>query len=305
MKSSKPDIYTISSISQLMRELGQPEPLHPLIGLIDYSRVQPVNIEMGKKICLDLYKISFKTSFRGQVKYGKGHYDFEEGGLAFIKPLQIVFSPDDIQSYEGYALFFHPDFIRGYAINHSIDNYGFFSYATSEALFLSHKEKVIISNLFATIAVELENNIDAFRQSIIVSHIEQLLNYSNRFYNRQFITRKSVNNEIVTSLDNLLNSYFNDNKGLKKGLPSVQHVCEQLGVSMRYLSDMLRTVTGMNTQQYVQHKMIEYSKDLLSATSLSVAEIAYRLGFEHPQSFSKLFKSRINQSPLAYRQSFN
>jgi AraC-like DNA-binding protein len=305
MSLSTPDIFTISSISELMRDLGQPEPLHPLIGLIDYNHLQPGSIEKGKKICLDLYKISFKTAFSGQVKYGQGHYDFEEGGLAFIKPRQIVFSPDDILSYEGYALFFHPDFIRGYPLNNLIDNYGFFSYSSSEALFLSHKEKGIVSNLFAAIAAELGNNIDAFSQSILVSQIEQLLNYSNRFYNRQFITRKSINNEVVTSLDNLLNQYFSENKGLKNGLPSVQYVCERLQLSMRYLSDLLGSTNGMATQQYIQHKMIEHSKDLLTTTSLSVAEIAYRLGFEHPQSFNKLFKSKTSRSPLEYRQSFN
>ncbi|MEI3797052.1 MULTISPECIES: helix-turn-helix domain-containing protein [unclassified Chitinophaga] len=305
MNLSTPDICIISSISELMRDLGQPEPLHPLIGLIDYNQVQPGNMEKGKKICLDLYKISFKTAFSGQVKYGQGYYDFEEGGLAFIKPRQIVFSPDDISSYEGYALFFHPDFIRGYPLNNFIDNYGFFSYSTSEALFLSHKEKGIISNLFATIAAELENNIDAFSQSILVSQIEQLLNYSNRFYNRQFITRKSINNEIVTSLDNLLAQYFSENKGLKNGLPSVQYVCGRLQLSMRYLSDLLGSIARMTTQQYIQHKVIEHSKDLLTTTSLSVAEIAYQLGFEHPQSFNKLFKSKTSHSPLEYRQSFN
>jgi len=305
MRSSMPDTYEISSISELMRYLGQPEPLHPLIALVDYNRVQPRVFEKGKKICLDLYKISFKTKFTGQVKYGQGHYDFEEGGLAFIKPRQIVISSDEENSYEGYALFFHPDFIRNYSLNNAISKYGFFSYAVSEALFLSAREKAVINNLFSSIGGELENNIDQYSQHILVSQIEQLLNYSDRFYNRQFITRKIKNNEIITSLDRLLKSYFDESKGLENGLPSVQYVSDRLQLSSRYLSDLLRSYTGLNAQQYIQDKVIEYSKDMLSSTALSVAEIAYQLGFGHPQSFSKLFKIKINLTPLKYRQSFN
>lgn len=299
------DILTIHSIAELMRLQGQPAPLHPLIALVDYKKVRFNHFDKGKKICLNLYKISFKSQFHGRVKYGQGHYDFEQGGLAFIKPRQIVFSPDDDLSYEGYALFFHPDFIRPYPLNDTIDHYGFFSYSTTEALFLSDREKNIISQQFATIAAELENNIDAFTQSILITQIEQLLNYSDRFYNRQFITRKTLNNEIVSRLDKLLHTYFEDNNALNNGLPSVQYVCSQLQLSMRYLSDLLRSSTGMNTQQYIQHKIIEQAKNLLSATDLSVSEIAFRLGFEYPQSFNKLFKSRTSQSPLEYRHSFD
>jgi AraC-like DNA-binding protein len=300
-----PDTYEIRSISELMRYLGQPEPLHPLIALVDYNRVQPRGFEKGKKICLDLFKISFKTKFTGHVKYGQGNYDFEEGGLAFIKPRQIVISSNEEHSYEGYALFFHPDFIRSYSLNNAINNYGFFSYAVSEALFLSAKEKAIINNLFSSIAGELENNIDQYSQHILVSQLEQLLNYSDRFYNRQFITRKAKNNETIASLDKLLKSYFDENKGLENGLPSVQYASNRLQLSSRYLSDLLRSHTGQNAQQYIQDKVIEYSKDMLSSTALSVAEIAYQLGFGHPQSFSKLFKIKTNLTPLKYRQSFN
>jgi len=197
-------------------------------------------------------------------------------------------------------LYFHPDFIRNYTLGNSINQYGFFSYAVAEALFLSTKEKKIIGNLFSAIAKELESNIDYFSQDVLVSQIELLLNYSNRFYNRQFITRKTVN-----TLDNLLNEYFIKDVGLENGLPSVQYASTQLNLSQRYLSDMLNSLTGQNTQQYIQNKIIEQSKDLLSSTSFSVAEIAYKLGFEHPQSFSKLFKTKTNLSPLQFRQSFN
>ncbi|MEP5341060.1 MAG: helix-turn-helix transcriptional regulator [Algibacter sp.] len=301
----KLDAYNFSSISQLMRYLGQPPPLHPLITLIDYRNVSMNTFEKTSKISLNFYKISFKNKFNGQVKYGQGYYDFEEGGLAFLKPKQIVISSNNLDSYEGYALYLHPDFIRNYPLGNSINQYGFFSYAVSEALFLSGKEKNIIENLFSTITKELENNIDQFSQNVLVSQIELLLNYSNRFYNRQFITRKTINHEIITLLDSLLNKYFSNDYGLKNGLPSVQYVSTQLNLSPRYLSDMLRSLTGQNTQQYIQNKIIEQSKDLLSSTSFSVAEIAYKLGFEHPQSFSKLFKIKTNLSPLKFRKSFN
>lgn len=301
----KPNIHYIRSISQLVRELGLPAPLHPLIALVDYNNVSVKKLEKGQKISLDFYKISFKPTFKGQTKYGQGYYDFEEGGLAFLKPKQIVFSPDDTKNYEGYVLYFHPDIIRNYSLGNKINQYGFFSYDVSEALFLSAKEKETISDLFASIANELDNNIDYFSQDVLVSQIDLLLNYSNRFYHRQFITRKEVNHEIIISLDKLLHNYFEEENSLKYGLPSVQQISKELNLSQRYLSDMLQSLTGMNTQQYIQHTLIERAKEKLSTTHLSVSEIAYELGFEHPQSFSKLFKSKTNRSPLDFRRSFN
>ncbi|MCU7616270.1 helix-turn-helix domain-containing protein [Chryseobacterium sp. PBS4-4] len=298
-------INQIKSISQLVRILGFPAPLHPLIALVDYNNVSIEMFPKGQKVSLDFYKISFKPTFKGQIKYGQGHYDFEEGGLAFLKPKQIVFPPEEIESYEGIALYFHPDFIRNYPLGKTINQYGFFSYDVSEALFLSAKEKEIIANLFATIAAELNNNIDSFSQDVLVSQIELLLNYSNRFYNRQFITRKAVNHDIITSLDQFLKNYFAEENSLKNGLPSVKYVSTELNLSQRYLSDMLISLTGLNTQQYIQNAIIERAKEKLSTTNLSVSEIAYELGFEHSQSFSKLFKTKTNFSPLHFRQSFS
>ncbi|RDC56636.1 AraC family transcriptional regulator [Pedobacter chinensis] len=302
---SQSNINHIESISQLVRELGLPAPLHPLITLVDYNNVSAEMFPKGQKIILDFYKISFKHTFKGQTKYGQGYYDFEEGGLAFLKPKQVVFAPEEADSYVGFALYFHQDLIRNYQLGNSITQYGFFSYNVNEALFLSAKEKEIITNLFNSIANELNNNIDSFSQDVLVSQIELLLNYSNRFYNRQFVTRKAVNHDIVTSLDKLLNSYFEEENSLKSGLPSVKYISTQLKLSQRYLSDMLRSLTGLNTQQYIQNTIIEKAKEKLSTTDLSVSEIAYELGFEHSQSFSKLFKAKTQFSPLEYRQSFN
>ncbi|TBO40600.1 helix-turn-helix domain-containing protein [Pedobacter kyonggii] len=299
------NINHIKSISQLVRILGFPAPLHPLIALVDYNNVSIEMFPKGQKVSLDFYKISFKPTFTGQIKYGQGYYDFEEGGLAFLKPKQIVFSPEDTESYQGIALYFHPDFTRNYPLGSIINHYGFFSYYVSEALFLSAKEKEIIANLFATIADELDNNIDHFSQDVLVSQIELLLNYSNRFYNRQFITRKAINHDIITSLDKLLDNYFEEESSLKNGLPSVKYISTELKLSQRYLSDMLSSLTGLNTQQYIQNAVIEKAKEKLSTTNLSVSEIAYELGFEHSQSFSKLFKTKTNVSPLEFRHSFN
>jgi len=298
------DINRIKSISQLLRMLELPSPLHPLIALVDYDHVPIETFPQGQKISLDFYKISFKTSFRGHIKYGQDYYDFEEGGLAFLKPKQIVFSPEDAGSYEGIALYFHPDLIRNYPLGKTINQYGFFSYDVSEALFLSAKEKEIIASLLAAIAVELSNNTDSFSQDVMVSQIELLLNYSNRFYNRQFMTRKAVNHDIITALDNLLNRYFEEESSLKNGLPSVKYISTELKLSQRYLSDMLSSLTGLNTQQYIQNTIIEKAKEKLSTTHLSVSEIAYELGFEHSQSFSKLFKNKTHVSPLEFRKSF-
>ncbi|WP_312824382.1 AraC family transcriptional regulator [Epilithonimonas sp.] len=276
-KQSK--ISHIKSISQLVRVLGFPAPMHPLIALVDYNDVSIEIFPKGQKVSLDFYKISFKPTFTGDIKYGQGYYDFEEGGLAFLKPKQIVLPPEEIESYEGIALYFHSDFIRNYPLGKTINQYGFFSYDVSEALFLSAKEKEIIANLFASIANELNNNIDSFSQDVLVSQIELLLNYSNRFYNRQFITRKAVNHDIITALDRLLNNYFDEENSLKNGLPSVKYISSELKLSQRYLSDMLSSLTGFNTQQYIQNAIIEKAKEKLSTTNLSVSEIAFGLGF--------------------------
>jgi AraC family transcriptional regulator, transcriptional activator of pobA len=297
--------YHFSSISQLMKHAGHPPPSHPLVALIDYSQTPFEGLRKGEKIILDFYKISFKNSFTGRVRYGQHYYDFEEGGLAFLKPNQVVFTPDDQSNYEGYALYFHPDLIRNYPLGRAINRYGFFSYAVDEALFLSAKEKQIISHLFEGIQSELATNIDAFSQDVLVSQIEVLLNYSHRFYHRQFLTRKAVHHDLIASLDRLLTQYFEQHQGQQTGLPSVQYISLQLAVSPRYLSDLLGSLTGQTTQQYIQQAVIERSKDLLSGSSLSIAEIAYELGFEYPQSFSKLFKSKTKLSPLAFRATFN
>lgn len=297
--------YTFNSITALHDALGLPKPLHPLISLVDYKDIQTDTTEISKALVLNFYKVSFKKNFKGKLRYGQNYYDFGEGGLSFVAPNQRIAAVDAEGDYSGYTLLFHPDFIRNYTLGNVIKSYGFFHYSVTEALYLSDKEKSIIISIFDNIDHELNTSIDNFSQDILISQIEQLLNYSNRFYNRQFITRKAPHNDILLRLDSLLAKYFGSNDTLVNGIPTVQSVAGQLRVSPRYLSDMLRHLTGFNTQQYIQNKLIEKAKDMLSTSNLTVAEIAYTLGFGHPQSFNKIFKRKTQVSPVDYRKSFN
>jgi len=289
----------------LMTALGQPGPLHPLIALVHYDQAKPNLEHAGKNFLIDFYKISFKKDFKGQVKYGQGYYDFEEGGLAFLGPNQLVTMSGEKRNYEGYTLYFHADLIRNTHLGKNMQQYGFFSYAISEALFLSEKEKEVILAIFKSIATELDHHIDAFSQDVLVSQLELLLNHSNRFYNRQFMTRKAVYHDLIDNLKKYLDARLEQNRSSSGGLPTVQEVADHLQVSARYLTDLLKSLTGQSTQQYLHSHLIENAKDRLSTSRLSIAEIAYQLGFEHPQSFNKLFKRCTSLSPNAYRQSFN
>jgi AraC-like DNA-binding protein len=296
--------YIFNSISALHRALGLPKPLHPLISLVDYKNIVVDTSEISKGMVLDFYKISFKTNFKGKIKYGQHYYDFDEGGLSFISPNQVIGETSEGADYSGYTLLIHPDFIRNHSLRKQIKNYGFFTYAAHEALYPSAKEKEIVIGVFNNIEYELNQNIDHFSQDVLIAHLEVLLNYSNRFYNRQFVTRNQGNNDQLTKFEELLNEYFNNATALMTGLPSVTYFAEQLHCSPRYLSDMLRSITGQNTQQHIHARLIDKAKELLSTTNLSIGEIAHQLGFEHSQSFNKLFKQKTDRSPVAFRKSF-
>jgi AraC family transcriptional regulator, transcriptional activator of pobA len=298
-----PIVY--NSVSELNKVLGLPAPQHPLITLNNYADMKVDIAELPRAIVLNMYKISFKFNFTGRIKYGQHYYDFDAGGMVFAAPMQMITAVDNEGDYSGYSLVIHPDYLRNSTLGKTIKDYGFFSYSVNEALHLSEQEKAIISGIFENIKTELASSIDNYSHSIILSQIEQLLSYSNRFYNRQFITRKAVHHDLVTQLDDLLNNYFDRDEALFKGIPAVQEIAAQLNVSQRYLSDMLGSLTGQNTRQYIQLKMIEKAKELLSTSTLTIAQIAYQLGFEYPQSFNKLFRKKTNTSPLEFRQSFN
>lgn len=297
--------HLFNSISELHKALGLPKPLHPLISLVDYSQISADTTEIEKGMVFNFYKISYKRDFSGKVKYGQNYYDFDEGGLSFFAPRQLITASGDEADYGGYTLLVHPDFIRNHALGKNIADYGFFAYAVNEALYLSAREKEVITGIFVNIETELNSAIDSVSQDVLVSQVELLLNYSKRFYNRQFITRKITNHKLLDSLEDVLTTYFNSDALVTQGLPTVTYIAETLNVSPSYLTGLLKTLTGQSTQQHIHDKLMEKAKEKLSTTGLSISEIAYELGFEHPQSFSKLFKTKTNLSPLEFRASFN
>lgn len=305
MKKEANSLLKINSVSELHRMLGLPKPLHPLISLVDNTTMVMDEKYLKSSFVFNFYKISFKKTLKGVFGYGQGYYDFDEGGMVFTAPNQLISIIGEDKEYEGFSLLIHPDFIMNYPLGKNIKSYGFFSYETNEALHLSDKEKTIILGVLDNIQQELNGTIDDFSQDLMISYIEVLLNYSNRFYKRQFITRKAVNHDLLMQMEALLNSYFDKDEALNKGLLTVEYLAQHLHVSPRYLSDMLRALTGQNAQQHIHEKLIEKAKEFLSASHLTVAEIAYQLGFEHPQSFSKIFKRKTNVTPLEFRASFN
>jgi AraC-like DNA-binding protein len=299
MKPVPEQAFHFGSIGDLLRRLNLPAPAHPLIALVSYD-LTPIDLsDAGNWFVLDFYKITFKRTFNGSVKYGPGSYDFKEGGMAFLAPGQLVQKTADPDDYEGYALYFHPDLLHSHPLAEKIHRYGFFSYAVSEALFLSEKEKVTMNSIFQAMAAELEERVDQFSEEVIVSQLELLLNHSNRFYHRQFLTRKKAHHELIDKMHTWLDNYFDN--AVVSGLPSPQDIAADLHVSQRYLSDMLKTLTGKTTQEHIHLMLIEKAKRLLKQNSLTTAEIAYQLGFEHPQSFNKLFKQKTNLSPASFR----
>ena len=303
MKRSEDNFQIFQSLSDLHRVLGLPKPLHPMISFTDIKDIKIVPEELGNAYLLNFYKISYKSDLCGQAKYGQHYYDFGEGGLVYTAPNQIF--ELNHQPSTGFLLLIHPDFLLNYPLAKKIKQFGFFGYAANEALHISEKEKTTIFSIFKIIDEELQSRIDDFSQDVIISQIELLLNYSKRFYKRQFITRKAVNNDLLQKLEETLDDYFNNEKSLTQGVLTVQLLAEKLNISPNYLSDLLRSLIGQSAQQYIHHKLIEKAKEKLSTTSLTVSQIAYELGFEHPQSFSKLFKTKTNLSPLKFRQSFN
>ncbi|RRA98118.1 helix-turn-helix domain-containing protein [Larkinella rosea] len=296
----------VESLADAHLAFGLQKPQHPLVSLINGSYTQVDESRISHHHVLGFYKIAYKPKLNGKLKYGQSYYDFDEGGLLFAAPGQVVGSHDnEVSACSDYTLLIHPDFFLGYSLARTIKNYGFFSYSTRETLHLSEDEKRTIFEIFQMIEKELSSRIDDFSQDVVISQIELLLNYANRFYKRQFITRKAVNHDLLQKLEDLLNHYFNDERSLSQGLPSVSYLADHLNLTPSYLSDMLRSLIGQNAQHYIHDKLIEKAKETLSTTNLSVSEVAYTLGFEHSQSFSKLFKSKTNLSPLEFRRSFN
>lgn len=300
---------TISDFHQF-RQLPAPE--HPLISVNEVEFVKQSEGKESMSWCYDFYCIGVKRvclSPNIKFRYGQQPFDFDKGIMSFVAPNQLLSLSIDTKEEEikhsGWILFIHPDFLWNTPLAKTIKKYDFWNYSVDESLFLSAKEESTIIHIFKNIQEEYHANIDKFSKQIMISQIESLLNYADRFYHRQFITREKANHQILERLEKLLSDYFNCDDLATKGLPTVHYISETLNISPNYLRGLLKVLTGSNTQQHIHEKLIEKAKEKLSTTDLSVSEIAYELGFEHPQSFSSLFKKKTNSSPLEFRQSFN
>lgn len=293
----------IESISKMHKLLGLAPPKHPHISIFNWEDVQPqegANEKNDGLAVFDFYMVSVKDFPCGQLKYGRNTYDFSEGSMMFVGPNQAMSSTDDTTS-SGWALIFHPELIRHSKLAKKMSEYTFFHYNVHEALHLSEKEKSIISALVDQIREEYSSNIDVFTKEVIVSQLELLFNYSQRFYSRQFITRTAHNSDLVSMFEAHLIDWFDSGKASDLGLPTVKQCADKIGMSPDYLSDMLKQETGKSAQEHIHYMLIDRAKNELLSTSHSVSEIAYTLGFEYPQYFSKLFKNKTGMTPSQYR----
>ncbi len=314
MKQSANQFHVLNTVTEYTRFYGLPAPAHPLLTVIDLGSLRH-NTSLGAitatmtPVVQQFYMVSLKRNMKGAaIRYGHQSYDYNEGVLSFLAPGQGCWAvanmaPDEMSNWvaglDGWTLLIHPDLLARYPLGKKIAGYGFFSYDVHEALHLSAQEETILDNLLNTIRSENERPIDAFSQDVIVSQLEVLLTYANRFYHRQFVTRRVVEHDLLTRFETLLIGYFAQDA--EQPLPTVQFFADELNVSPAYLSDMLRTLTGQNTQQHIHHALIERAKRLLLTTSLSINETAFQLGFEYPQYFSRLFKSKTGMTPAAFR----
>ena len=305
MDNIKP--YRIKTISEFHRLRGLPKPEHSLVSLVKFEDI-PYNPEQAPKaIVHNFYSIALKKTFHAKLKYGQQEVDFDEGTLLFMAPMQVlsIAGLQEPVQHTGWLLLVHPDLLWNTHLAKKIRQYEFFDYKANEALHVSEHEEQILVGIMQSMMNEARNCVDGYSQSIMVAQLELLLSYAERFYQRQFITRKVSNHEIISRLEELLNSYYKSDTLQREGIPTVTYFSDALHLSANYLSRLLKTLTGLSTKQYIQDKIIELAKEKLSTTELTVNEIAYALGFEHPQSFSKLFKTKTNYSPIAFRQSFN
>ncbi len=293
------EILKIESVQHYNSLMGQ-ETLHPLVSVIDLSKAP---VRKHARMNMGVYCIFLKEVKCGDITYGRHLYDYQEGTLVFIGPGQIIGVSDTGETFQpkGRALLFHPDFIRGTTLGQNIKNYSFFSYESFEALHLSEQERQVVNDCLNKIEFELQHAIDKHSKTLIVTTIELFLNYCVRFYDRQFITRDNVNKGILEKFEGLLDSYFLSNKPQTLGLPTVSYCADQLHLSANYFGDLIKKETGKSAQEYIQLKVIDLAKEKVFDTSKSISEVAYELGFKYPQHFSRLFKTRVGQSPQEYR----
>lgn len=302
------DVFQLKSISQLHEVLGLPEPEHPLISFIEdqqFIRDPSFDKELfGVRGTSDMYSIMYKDKLRGSVKYGKNTYDFQEGTLIFFGPGQVFTSlaEDEAANANGWTLVFHPDLVRKSALGEKMEQYTFFSYNANEALHLSAKEEHFCVELTRKIQEEYSQNMDQHSHTLIITNLELLLNYCLRFYDRQFYTRTNIHKDFVIEFEAALRAYCSSPQLSELGLPSAGYFGEQLNMSANYLSDMLKKETGKGTKEHIDSHIVEKAKSLLLNTPQRVSEVAYSLGFDYPQSFTRLFKNKTGMSPAVYRK---
>lgn len=296
-------ITHIETISGIYKMLPQTSAKHPLVAVVDFSKYAE-QFNSGMKITLGFYAVMFKTFCANKLKYGQQSFDFLDGSLICIAPRQVISLDEPVEEKKettGWGVFFHPDLIRGTSLGRKIKEYTFFSYDTNEALHLSDKEKQILNDISQKLSAELSENIDTHSQTLIISNIELLLNYCARYYDRQFITRRVVNKDILIKVENILSDYFQSPEVAEKGLPSVKYLADQVNLSSNYLSDLLKRETGMNAQDRIHYYLIEEAKNVLLNSDKTIGELAFSLGFEYPQYFSRLFKSKTGMTPIEFR----
>jgi len=298
--------YHITTIAEYHRLMELPKPSHPLISVIKFADVKRSRGKCPASILHNFYSIALKRDVTAKMRYGQKELDFDEGVMHFMAPKQVLsveITSEEELNHSGWLLLIHPDFLWNTSLSKKIKLYQYFSYQVNEALHLSEKEETLVIEIIQKVEQEYQSNIDNFSQDVIIAQIELLLTYSERFYQRQFITRKKANHHVLQQLEDLLTDYFAEQLVLH-GLPTVEFIAEKLNISANYLSRLLQSLTGQSTKQFIQDKVIELAKEKLSGSNLSVNEIAYNLGFEHPQSFSKLFRLKTNLSPVEFRRSF-
>ena len=296
--------YRFETISSY-NDLNNHKTLHPLVSVIDLSKAKPRSWGGAKtvRIRYDFYCIFLKEVNCGDLKYGRHYYDYQEGTLVFLAPGQVTEIENNGEVYQpmGHALVFHPDLIRGTALAKAIDAYNFFSYQSNEALHLSDRERQIVMDCFSKIEFELQQNVDKHSKKLIASNIELFLNYCERFYDRQFITRDNANKGILEKFEELLNGYFSSDQPQLIGLPSVAYFANELHLSANYFGDLIKKETGQSAKEYVQGKIIEVAKNKVFESDKTVNEIAFEMGFKYPQHFTRLFKQRVGHTPNEYR----
>lgn len=298
-----PEVVKLESIAQYNQMRGV-ETLHPLVTVLDLSTAKPMPAQTFN---FGMYAVYLKELKCGELKYGRKHYDYQEGTLVFIAPGQVLGVQPKVTTFEakGWALLFHPDLIKGTPLAKHFHEYSFFAYDVNEALHVSEQERGIVLECFRKIDFELRHGLDKHSRKLIVSHIELLLNYCVRFYDRQFITRDPVNTGVIETFETLLHDYFKSDKPQETGIPTVGYFADQLHLSANYFGDLVKRETGKTAQEYIHSTLIDAAKEKIFDPSKSVSEVAYELGFKYPQHFTRFFKQQVGATPNEYRSALN